>query len=62
MNISSCLYQCYCLSLPLTIRDYFIFPQKCMNVLYLCGADLEGGGGGMEPPKLKQLTSKICKI
>ena len=64
MNISNCLYQCYCLSLPLTIRDYFIFPQKCMNVLYLSGADLGGGGSGgsMEPPKLKQLTSKICKI
>ena len=28
----------------LTIRDYFIFPQKCMNVLYLSGADLGGGG------------------
>ena len=48
MNISSCLYQCYYLSPlnPLTIRDYFIFPQKCMNVLYLSGADLVGGGGG----------------
>ena len=38
-----------------------------MNVLYLSGADLVGGRGGggsegsMEPPKLKQLTSKFVK-
>ena len=34
MNISSCLYQCYCLSSHFTIRYYFIFPQKCKSVLY----------------------------
>ena len=34
MNITSCLYQCYCLSSHFTIRDYFIFPQKCKSVLY----------------------------
>ena len=34
MNISSCLYQCYCLSSHFTIRYYFIFPQKCKSILY----------------------------
>ena len=33
MNISSCLYQCYCLS-SLKIRYCFIFLQKCKSVLY----------------------------
>jgi len=33
-NISSCLYQCYCLSSHFTIRYYLIFPQKCKSVLY----------------------------
>ena len=28
MNISSCLYQCYCLYCHFTICNYFIFPQK----------------------------------
>ena len=32
MNISSCLYQCYCLSSHFTIRYYSIFPQKCKDV------------------------------
>ena len=32
-NISSCLYQCYCVSSHFTIRDYFIFPQKLKSVL-----------------------------
>ena len=34
MNISSCRYQCYCLSSYFTICYYFIFPQKCKSVLY----------------------------
>ena len=32
MIISSCPYQCYCLSSHFTIRYYFIFPQKCKSV------------------------------
>ena len=32
MKISSCLYQCYCLSSHLTIRYYFFLPKKCKSV------------------------------
>ena len=45
MNISSCLYQCYCLTSHFTTRYYLSFPKKCKSVLYflhLLGLRMQG--------------------